>query len=668
MCRTSLNKKLKRKIKQHNFVHWKYNSSQKLREIVVHSLKKLYCVCAKEFDENDLLIITSRFQSHGYSDKDTFHPLLNTTSLRHLDISSYCFNARNCLNEEELIDLEKIFHHNDFYSLNMNGCGLCGQEIGNKIISCLSTNKCLVKLNISHSYLNSIQAETLLTSPSIRELDLSSNQIKSESFLKNISQNKTIQSLNLFEPDFLRDFKIGNDGAKFLSQNTSLVILNLEMNKLTEIGAEYLSHHSSLTSLNLDFNPIGDVGAISLSHIATLKECSLNCCNIVGEGAIALNRHPTLSTLNLKTNDIPVDILKTFADNKNLKKLGISFPHKQIEQLFEALSKNLVLESICINKYTLEEVFQHKWSVQNQSYGKEIVDLMNTNMRKTIRNMFELERKKHFASILYNFFPLDIITHIISPYLCFQIHVGDYYSREDERTLDCELYDACFAGNMNWINELLFQHPKHHFNYEECLENACLGGHIDVVNLFFSLEKKDEKETEKKDEKETEHILNLNKELGKACFGGHVDIVELLIGMGANNWCFGMINACVGGHIDVVKILLKKGCDQNNTISGSLYDGYESETANNHILDSEILNRCIQSACLYGHFKLVKFMIEYGGGQLTRCHIFEQYFDEQYEQFFDSLNEQERIRYHYAPKSQLKQDSENEDLGFSLFD
>ena len=85
---------------------------------------------------------------------------------------------------------------------------------------------------------------------------------------------------------------------------------------------------------------------------------------------------------------------------------------------------------------------------------------------------------------------------------------------------------------------------KYHYNPDKGLEEACLGGHRDLVDVMIE---------------KGAHEWNWG--LNRALFGGHRDLVDLMIIKGANDWNRGLSGACEGGHRDLVDLMILKGAD-----------------------------------------------------------------------------------------------------------
>ncbi len=88
---------------------------------------------------------------------------------------------------------------------------------------------------------------------------------------------------------------------------------------------------------------------------------------------------------------------------------------------------------------------------------------------------------------------------------------------------------------------------KMNLNWNFGLYGACIGGHIDIIELMIE-----------------KGAGSWNGGLQCACRGGHINIVKLMIEKGASCWSWGLYDACHSGHIDIVKLMIEKGatrCD-----------------------------------------------------------------------------------------------------------
>ena len=197
---------------------------------------------------------------------------------------------------------------------------------------------------------------------------------------------------------------------------------------------------------------------------------------------------------------------------------------------------------------------------------------------------------------------------------------------------------------------------------DECLEGACLGGHLDLAKYMV------------------EKGANIwNRGLTRACEGGNLTLINYMIEKGANDWnnalygackgghwrdakhptrlssrgreplvssegrdlwspdqpscdlvtyllgkytislCSGLAGACRGGHLELVKFLVEKGANNWDWGLAHACRGGHLDLAKYMVEQGAIdWNWGMQNACLEGHFELVKFLVEKGTPDLNQ--------------------------------------------------
>jgi hypothetical protein len=114
--------------------------------------------------------------------------------------------------------------------------------------------------------------------------------------------------------------RIGAEGAKALSTNTTLTSLDVSLNQIGDEGAKALSTNTTLTSMNVSSNHIGDEGAKALSTNTTLTSLNVYNNQIGDEGAKALSTNTSLTSLDIGFNQIGAEfhqqIVQMLAANK----------------------------------------------------------------------------------------------------------------------------------------------------------------------------------------------------------------------------------------------------------------------------------------------------------------------------------------------------------------
>ena len=86
-----------------------------------------------------------------------------------------------------------------------------------------------------------------------------------------------------------------------------------------------------------------------------------------------------------------------------------------------------------------------------------------------------------------------------------------------------------------------------YFDWEDGLEYACRGGHMDIIKLIIE-----------------KGAQNWHCGFHGACLGDHIDIVKFLIKKGFNDWNGGLSYACYDNNLDIVKLMIKKGANNWN--------------------------------------------------------------------------------------------------------
>lgn len=199
---------------------------------------------------------------------------------------------------------------------------------------------------------------------------------------------------------------------------------------------------------------------------------------------------------------------------------------------------------------------------------------------------------------------------------------------------DVGLYRACERGYMEIIELILIDGVgSHEWGY--CLEHACKGNNMNVVELFIA--KCAERAIKEKQYTDRNYW---NYGLRGSCLGGHIDLVKFMIEKGADDWNGGLKKACEGGHLEIVELLIEKGADDWNggltgVCRGCSGDGSEDgsedgsgdgsedgsgDGSKNSLKLIELMiakgandwNGGLVSACGEGNIDLAKLMIEKG--------------------------------------------------------
>jgi len=113
-------------------------------------------------------------------------------------------------------------------------------------------------------------------------------------------------------------------------------------------------------------------------------------------------------------------------------------------------------------------------------------------------------------------------------------------------------YTACEKGDCKYFNRFLKFNSITSEKLEYVLENACQGGHMELVELMI-----------------LKGAKNWDRGLEGACRGGDMKCVKLMIQKGTKNWDRGLQYAYAYGHFEIVNLMMQKGgnLDLENVIS-----------------------------------------------------------------------------------------------------
>ena len=179
----------------------------------------------------------------------------------------------------------------------------------------------------------------------------------------------TVTELNLNNRN-IDDYRLTIICKKGLAEK-SCTKLYLDQNQLTGVGVNTLSYslynNMCLTELDLSRNPLGDLGVYSLAQVlsicnSTLAVLHLSANQITDEGADylveMLKVNKTLSTLNLSENQLTDQSVRLFSNvicqfNRTLRWLSLaknqSITDQSLTDIQNMLKEPLGLETIFLN-------------------------------------------------------------------------------------------------------------------------------------------------------------------------------------------------------------------------------------------------------------------------------------------------------------------------------
>ena len=127
-------------------------------------------------------------------------------------------------------------------------------------------------------------------------------------------------------------------------------------------------------------------------------------------------------------------------------------------------------------------------------------------------------------------------------------------SLKDKKHIGIYCTGAAAAGNKELVLQCL---DKGATDYNDGLQVAALGGHMDIVQLMLN------------------KGAHPDYGLSGAAMGGHMDIVQLMLSKGAINYNWGLFGAAGGGHMDIVQLLLSKGAaDLGSALYAAEFNGH----------------------------------------------------------------------------------------------
>ena len=153
-------------------------------------------------------------------------------------------------------------------------------------------------------------------------------------------------------------------------------------------------------------------------------------------------------------------------------------------------------------------------------------------------------------------------------------------------------------------------------HYKQALEEACVGGHLDVVQWIFEF----------RPYTTDEFQSNVNIANAISCDYGHVAILKWLFTTyhsQINFWAF--CGACAHGHLDIVKWIASNKHYTKHDISTECYSAFRLACANGHLSIAKWLTAAfhitqedarsrgeyvLYYACINGHLEMAKWLVK----------------------------------------------------------
>lgn len=157
--------------------------------------------------------------------------------------------------------------------------------------------------------------------------------------------------------------------------------------------------------------------------------------------------------------------------------------------------------------------------------------------------------------------------------------------------------DACLSGDVDEVTNMIKkENKKFKSNYFllKCLNNACEGGHIHLVEILLGLITS----------KNSYSQIDINKAntLYHAFKGGNVDIINIIASKAPNDWCYSLHGACETNRIDLFKLYAHKAYL------------WRSESTRKHYLNECLIYAC---ACNSDNYETINYLVQEGATNLN---------------------------------------------------
>lgn len=294
----------------------------------------------------------------------------------------FVFKPRDAVMLAQALQSHKTLKKLNLYGKNIGSAGI--EALARALSHLYEPNTILTSLNLGGSRTNERShehngvlafARVLKTNTTLTKLDLSGNQIQSETmtFLAEaLRENTTLKKLNLNQnsishrnsEDMFSNF-LPDSFISAISSHPALTKLSLSTNRLKYLEikdiASILKVNTILTQIDLGNNQAGNEGAKVIAEAlrdnrtVTSLILKWNQIGVIGIEALAdtLKYNNTLTELDLENNPIGAEGARALAealkDNKTLKHLNLGKSHIGAEGakfIAEALTQNSTLTSL----------------------------------------------------------------------------------------------------------------------------------------------------------------------------------------------------------------------------------------------------------------------------------------------------------------------------------
>jgi len=298
---------------------------------------------------------------------------------------------------------------------NLTELNLPDNDCINEMTSELIANNIMLKtLNLHRTFIYPPPyIDNILKSKTITNLDLSSNEIKTEK-LKNIKNNTTLKILNL------ENCHIGANGVEMVLNNRSINDLNIgstminynnivyNSNSERALNEEELLNNITLTCLNISGNHISKDKLIKIAQHTTLTDVDISDNSITDEVLKAFLHNPNIKNLKARNGNATEECLKSIIENRSLHTLDLCNNKIYDFELYK------VLLTECFNLYELHLNGTRVNDYKNDDY--------QDNLEREIRELKRIAMKREMVmsipaiNELEKYISADIVKYIIVKY------------------------------------------------------------------------------------------------------------------------------------------------------------------------------------------------------------------------------------------------------------
>lgn len=229
-------------------------------------------------------------------------------------------------------------------------------------------------------------AKALATVKTIEELDLSNGLAGYDEYENHITSigvlalaNSNLKRLKL------NGNSIGNDGAKFLAKNKTIIDLELSDCSISDEGAaELFNANATIQNLNLRANKISDNSLKGVYSNNSLISLDLSCCHITDDGMKLIAQNTSINDINLDDTNVTKDGVKTLLEkNNSIKYLSLNGCKVSVDKTLQSMMDDdkVALKKMRTSYYTYTKCTH----VNQQNSKRKIEDSVDSKEKKPPR-------------------------------------------------------------------------------------------------------------------------------------------------------------------------------------------------------------------------------------------------------------------------------------------